>query len=83
MVNVNLLSHFLARVYNCINYLTETIMNSAHCHSSTVNLFTKDNFNFTQPQPVYIYTDIVKPNLVGDYYVHTNSLVFPIEHSLP
>ena len=44
-------------------------MNPAICHSSTVILTTKDNLNFTQPEPVCIYTDIIKPNLVGDTYV--------------
>jgi len=44
-------------------------MNPANFHSSTVNLTRKDNFNFAEPEPVYIYTDIIKPNLVGDSYV--------------
>ena len=44
-------------------------MNTANCRFSTVNLTTKDNFNFAQPDPVYVYTDIIKPNLVGDSYV--------------
>jgi len=56
-------------IYNGIDDLAETIMNPANYHSSTVNLSTKDNFHFTQPDPVYIYTDIIKPNLVGDSYV--------------
>jgi len=64
MVDENLVSYFPARVYNGIEDLAETIMNRANCHSSTVNLSTKDNFNYTQPEPVYIYTDIIKPNLV-------------------
>ena len=78
MVNENLVSYFPARVYNGIDDLTETIMNPAICPSSTVNLSRKDNFNFTQPEPVYIYTDIIKPNLVGDSYVRLlTSLHFP------
>jgi len=53
-------------------------MNPANCHSSIVNLSTKDYFNFTQPEPVYIYTDIVKPNLVGDSYMRLlTALHFP------
>jgi len=53
-------------------------MNRANCHSSTVNLSTKDNFNFTQPEPVYIYTDIIKPNLVAGSYVRLlTTLHFP------
>ena len=78
MVNENLVSYFPARVYNGIDDLTETIMNPAICPSSTVNLSRKDNFNFTQPEPVYIYTDIIKPNLLGDTYVRLlTSLHFP------
>ena len=60
MVNENLVSYFVARVYNGNVDLAETIMNSSNCRSSTVNLSTKDNFNFAQPEPVYIYTDIMK-----------------------
>jgi len=78
MVDENLVSYFPTRVYNGIDDLAQIIMNPANCHSSTVNLSTKDNFNFTQPEPVYIYTDIIKPNLVGDSYVRLlTSLHFP------
>ena len=43
-----------------------------------MNVSTKDNFNFAQPEPVYGYTDIIKPNLVGDSYVRLlTSLHFP------
>ena len=28
----------------------------------------KDNYNFATPEPVYVYADIVKPNLVRDSY---------------
>ena len=69
MVNENLFSYFPVRVYNGIDDLAETIMNAANCRSSTVNLSTKDYFNFAQPEPVYIYTYIIKPNLVGNSYV--------------
>ena len=69
IVNENLVSYFTARVYRGIDDLAETIMNPANCRSFTMNLSTKDNFIFAQPEPVYIYTDIVKPNLVGDTYL--------------
>ena len=49
MADENLLSYFLARVYNGIEDLAETILNPANCHYSTVILSTKDNLNFTQP----------------------------------
>jgi len=53
-------------------------MNSANCRSSTVNLITKENFIFAQPEPVYIYTDINKPNFIGDSYMRLQtSLQFP------
>jgi len=78
MIDENLVSYFPARVYNGIDDLAETIMNPANCHTSTVNLSTKENFTFTQPEPVYIYTDIIKQNLVGDSYVGLlTSLHFP------
>ena len=48
------------------------------CRSSTVNHSIKDNINFDQLEPVYVYTDIIKPNLVGDSYVWLlTSLHFP------
>ena len=53
MVNENLVSYFTARVYNGIDDLAETLMNPANFRSSTVNLSTIDNFNFTQPELVY------------------------------
>ena len=53
-------------------------MNPANCRSSTVNLSTIENFNFAQPEPVYVYTDVIKHNLVGDSYVRIlTSLHFP------
>jgi len=44
-------------------------MSPANCRSSTVNLSPKVDFNFAQSQPVYVYTDIIKPNLDGESYV--------------
>jgi hypothetical protein len=53
-------------------------MNPANCRTSIVMLPTKDNLNFTQPEPLYVYMDIIKPNLVGDTYVRLlTSLHFP------
>ena len=63
------MSHFPNRVYNGFEDLAETIMNPANCHSNKVNMPMKDNSNFASPEPVYVYADIVKPNLVGDSYV--------------
>ena len=58
IVNENLVSYFPASVYNGIDDLAETIMNSGNCGSSTLNLPTKSNFNFVQPETVYVYTEI-------------------------
>ena len=69
MVNENLVSNFPARLYNGIDDLAETNMNPANCRSCTVILSTKDNLNFALPEPIYVYTDIIKPNFVGDTYV--------------
>ena len=62
-------SYFPSRVYDSIDDLAETIMHPANCRSSTVKHSMKDNINFSHPEPLYIYTDIIKPNLVGDSYV--------------
>ena len=78
MVNENLVSYFPACVYNGIDDLVEIIMSAANCCSSTVNLSTKDNFNIDKPEPVHIYTDIIKLNMVGDSCVRLlTSLRFP------
>ena len=69
MINENLVSFFPARVYNGIEDLAETIMNPANCRASIVMLPTKHNLNLTQPEPVYVYTDIIKSNVVGGAYV--------------
>ena len=53
-------------------------MYSANCHSSRVNVSVKDNSDFASPEPVYVYTDIIKRNLVGDSYVKLlTTLHFP------
>ena len=53
-------------------------MNNANCHSNKVNVPIKNNYDFASPKPVYVYTDIVKPNLVGDSYVKLlTNLHFP------
>jgi len=50
-------------------------MNPANCHSSRITVEVKDKAYFAIPEPVYVYTVIIKPNLVGDAYVR-----LPIEH---
>jgi hypothetical protein len=78
MIDNQLVSHFPARVYNGLEDLTETILDPANCRTSKVTVSLKDNHDFTTPEPVYVYTDIIKPNLVGDSYVRLlTKLHFP------
>ena len=73
----NVVSHFPNPVYNGLEDLAETIMNP-DCNSSRIDVSVKDNSDFASPEPVYVYTDIVKPNLVGDSYVRLlTTLHFP------
>ena len=65
----NVVSHFPNRVYNGLEDLAEKIMYPANCHSTRVNVPVKDNSDYASPEPVHFYTDIVKPNLVGDSFV--------------
>jgi len=68
-IDNHIVSQFPARVYNGRENLAEKIMNRATCHTSRITVSLKDNTDFTTPEPVYVYTDIIKPNLVGDSYV--------------
>jgi hypothetical protein len=71
-------SHFPVKVYKIVEDLVETIMTLANCRSSRVTLAAKDNFDFTLPETVYVYADIIRPNLAGDPYVRLQtSLHFP------
>jgi hypothetical protein len=74
----NVVSHFPNRVYNGLEDLAETIMNHANCHSNKVTVPMRYNYNFALPEPVYVYADVVKPNLIGDSYVKfLTTLDFP------
>jgi hypothetical protein len=59
MTDNQLVSHFPARVYNGLEDLTETILDPANCRTSKVTVSLKDNPDFTAPEPVYVYTDII------------------------
>ena len=73
-----MLFHFPNSVYNGLEDFAETIMKPANFHSNKVNVPMKDNYDFASPEPVYFYTDIVKPKLVGDSYVKLlTTLLFP------
>jgi len=77
-VEENVVSHFPVRAYNGLEDLVSTILDPTNCRSSKVTLTVRDNYDFVAPEPVYIYTDIIKPNLVGDSYVRLlRTLHFP------
>jgi len=66
---LNLVSDFPSHAYGRIDDLKETIMNPANCPSSIVKHSIKQNINFAHPETIYVYTDIIKPNLVGDAFM--------------
>jgi hypothetical protein len=57
--------HFPVKVYNGVEDLVETIMTRSNCRSSKLTLTVRDNFEFALPEPVYVYTDVIKSNLLG------------------
>jgi len=77
-IDNHILSDFPARICKGLEDLAETIMKPANCHTSRITVSLKDNPDFTTPEPAYVYTDIIKPNLVGDSYVKLlTTLHFP------
>jgi len=53
-------------------------MTPANYHSSKIIVSVKDNSDFSTPEPGFVYTDIIKPNLVGDSYIRLlTTLFFP------
>jgi hypothetical protein len=77
-ITEKLVSHFPVLVYKGIEVLVETIMTPVNHSSSRVILPTKDTTEYAVPESVYVYTDVIKTNLVGDTYVRLlNSLHFP------
>jgi hypothetical protein len=77
-IDDNVISYFPARVYNGLEDLATTIMNPANCHSSKITVTTNDKSNYATPDTIYVYTDIIKPNLVCDSYVRIlSTLQFP------
>jgi hypothetical protein len=58
----NVVSHFPTHIYNGLEDLAETILNPANCHAFRINASLIDNLDYTTPEPVYVYTDIIKPN---------------------
>jgi hypothetical protein len=68
-IDNHIVSHFTAHIYNGLEDLAETIMNPANCHTSRITVSLKDNPHFITPEPVYVWIDNIKLNLVGDSYV--------------
>jgi hypothetical protein len=68
-IDNHIVSHFPARIYNGLEDLAEAIMNPANYHTSRITVSLNDNTGFITPEPVYVYTNIIKPNLVGDSYI--------------
>jgi len=77
-IDNHVVSQFSARVYNGLEDLAETIMKPTNCRTSIITVSLKDKPDFTTLEPVYVYTDVIKPNLVGDSYVKLlTKLQFP------
>ena len=65
-------------MYDSLDDLAKKVMNPTICCSSAVSLPAKDNSGFSIQEPLYVYTNIIKPNLVGDSYVRLlTTLQFP------
>jgi hypothetical protein len=65
-IGEKLVSHFPVQVYNGLEDLAKTIMTHANWRSSRIPVAETDNSNFTAPEPIFVYSDIMKANLVGD-----------------
>jgi hypothetical protein len=77
-LNESVVSHFPVRMYKGFKDLFDTTMNPTNYASTRVIIWTKDNLEFTRPEPVYVYTDSIQPNYVGDSYVRLlTTLHFP------
>ena len=55
-------------------------MAPSNCRESRAPLLDIYNTDFAVSEPVYVYTDIIKPNLVGDSYVR---LLTPLHFPSP
>jgi hypothetical protein len=79
-IDERVFSHFPTRVYHGVEDLSKTIMAPANCRGTRVSLPDFHNTDFTVSEPIYVYTDIIKPNLVGDSYVR---LLTPLHFTSP
>jgi hypothetical protein len=82
-IDNHIVCHFPARVYDGLEDLAETILNSANCCASKINVSLKDNPDFTTPKHVYVYTDIIKPNLVGDLCYTVDNTTLSLQYGVP
>jgi hypothetical protein len=77
-IGEKLVSHFPVQVYNGLEDLAKTIMTPANYRSSRIPELETNNSNCAAPEPIFVYTDIIKPNLLWDSYVRLlTSLHFP------
>ena len=75
--------YFLIFLRGCITGsedLAKILMAPANCRGSQAPLLDIYNTDFAVSEPVYVYTDIIKPNLVGDSYVR---LLTPLHFPSP
>jgi hypothetical protein len=79
-IDERVFSRFPTRVYHGVEDLAKTIMAPANCRGSRVSLPDIHNSDFAVSEPVYVYTYIIKPNLVGDSYVR---LLTPLHFPSP
>ena len=83
MVKENLVSYFLALAYNYIDDLAETIMNTANCCSSTVNLSNKDNLTLLNLNRTRLHRYYQTKFRRRFLCAITNFLALPIRYRLP
>jgi hypothetical protein len=66
-------------MHDSLDDLAKTVMNITNFRYSAVSPQAKGNSGFTTWELVYVYTVVIKPNLVGEYYVRRlTTLHFPL-----
>jgi hypothetical protein len=64
-------------MYGSLDDLAKRVMKPTNCRSSAVSPQAKYNSVFNAQKPVYVYTDVIQPNLSGDpYFRHLQTLTF-------
>jgi hypothetical protein len=73
-----LVSHFPFQAYIGFECFAKTNLIPENYRSSRIPESETNNSKFAAPEPIFVYRDIIKPNLVGDSYVRLlTSLHFP------